>query len=112
MLDRIPRDARIPVIEMGKVVSPSEVRQAYKKVKPFEKLSVEKRGWTLDVLNIVRSLRKKDFTLCEMYAHFDELEKLHPQNRHIEPKIRQQLQELRNMGILKFLGRGRYLLLS
>ena len=27
------------------------------------------RGWTLDVLNVVRSLGKGEFTLAEVYAH-------------------------------------------
>ncbi|HVH73148.1 MAG TPA: hypothetical protein VNB49_18840 [Candidatus Dormibacteraeota bacterium] len=32
--------------------------------------------------------------------------KLHLANRHIQPKIRQQLQVLRAVGLVKFLGRG------
>ena len=34
--------------------------------------------------------------------------RLHPQNRFVRPKIRQQLQILRDLGLLEFLGRGRY----
>lgn len=59
LLDRIPPDAKIPVVDSGKAVSPAMVREAYKKVRPLEKLNIEKRGWTLDVLNVVRSLKKK-----------------------------------------------------
>ena len=33
---------------------------------------------------------------------------LHPDNRHVLDKIRQQLQVLRDMGFVEFLGRGRY----
>jgi type II restriction enzyme len=33
---------------------------------------------------------------------------LHPQNRNIEAKIRQQLQMLRDHGLIEFLGNGRY----
>jgi type II restriction enzyme len=33
---------------------------------------------------------------------------LHPDNRHVRDKIRQQLQVLRNLGLVEFLGRGRY----
>ena len=83
---------------------------------------------TLDVLNAVRSLaesrRQKsgvrrqgaevpglgedEFSLAEVYASARELARLHPSNRHIEDKIRQQLQRLRDMGFLEFQGRGRY----
>jgi type II restriction enzyme len=36
------------------------------------------------------------------------LAKLHPANRNIRPKIRQQLQVLRDMGLVEFLGGGEY----
>lgn len=108
LLDRIPTDGKIPVIEAGKVVPPVEVRNAYQKVRPLEKLNIEKRGWTLDVLNVVRSLGKKEFRLSDVYARSDELARLHPQNRHINDKIRQQLQVLRDLALLEFLSPGHY----
>jgi hypothetical protein len=42
-----------------------------------------------------------------VYAH-GSLAKRHPQNRHVQPKIRQQLQELRDMGLVEFPGGGDY----
>jgi hypothetical protein len=36
-----------------------------------------------------------------------QLEKLHPDNRHVRDKTRQQLQVLRDLGFVGFLGRGR-----
>ncbi len=66
------------------------------------------RGWTLDVLNGIRFLHKKEFSLADAYTLERELQKLHPANRNVQPKIRQQLQELRDMGILRFLDQGHY----
>ncbi len=43
-----------------------------------------------------------------VYAHAGSLAKRHPQNRHVQPKIRQQLQELRDMGLVEFPGGGDY----
>jgi hypothetical protein len=43
-------------------------------------------------------------------AHWDPLAKLHPANRHGRDKIRQQLQVLRHLGLLTFLGSGGYCL--
>jgi len=43
---------------------------------------------------------------CDFYAHGDSLAKLHPQNAHVRDKIRQQLQLLRDLGLLTFLGSG------
>lgn len=60
------------------------------------------------MLNIVRGLGKGEFTLAEAYAFAGELARLHPANRHVEPKIRQQLQRLRDLGFVEFLGRGIY----
>jgi type II restriction enzyme len=111
LLDRIPSDARISVIAEGKPVPATSVRRAYDRLRPLEKIEVEKRGWTLDVLRAVQSLNKPEFDLSDVYAHAAGLAKLHPQNAHIHDKIRQQLQVLRDLGRLQFLGRGRYRLL-
>ena len=108
LLDRIPSDARIAIVEDGKPSPASFVRRVYNRLRPLEKLHADKRGWTLDVLNVVRSLNKTEFGLSEMYEHADELAKLHPNNAHIRDKIRQQLQVLRDLDLLDFLGDGLY----
>ena len=108
LLNKIPVDARIPIVEAGEARAATEVRNAYERLRPLENLKVEKRGWTLDVLNVVRSLNKKEFSLPEVCAHADELAKLHPKNAHIPDKIRQQLQVLRDLNLLEFLGSGSY----
>lgn len=108
VLDKIPAGARIPIIQEGIVRSRQAVRDAYERLRPLEKLQVEKRGWTLDVLQVVQSLNKKEFSLQDVYAHADALAKLHPANRHVRDKTRQQLQVLRDLGLLEFLGAGVY----
>ena len=87
------------------------------------------RGWTLDVLNIVLGSatvpvavgtvplrtsstpsvrRDADRRARDARApHFArELEQLHPDNRHVRDKIRQQLQVLRDLGLLQHPGPG------
>jgi type II restriction enzyme len=108
LLNKIPQDARIPVVLDGAVTPAREVRRAYQRLRPLEKLQVEKRGWTLDVLQLIRSLNKDEFSLAQVYADADALAKLHPKNSHVRDKIRQQLQILRDFGLLEFLGRGAY----
>ncbi len=105
-LNRIPIDARIEVIKDQVITPADEVRQRYKKVKPLEKIPVKLRGWTLDVLNIVRRLGKTEFSTSEVYALERELEQLHPDNKHIRDKIRQQLQSLRDANLLLHVERG------
>jgi type II restriction enzyme len=105
-LRRIPTEARIAIVTETQIVSAKEVREQFKKVKPLKDISVKQRGWTLDVLNIVRRLGKSEFTNEEVYAFASELEKLHPDNRHIRDKIRQQLQVLRDAKLLLHVGSG------
>ncbi len=108
LLASIPPDARIFVIENCTPHPPSIVRRAYDRLRPLEGLKIEKRGWTLDVLNVVRSLGKPEFSLGEVYSSEVNLARLHPRNSHLRDKIRQQLQVLRDLGVLEFLGAGSY----
>ena len=110
LLDKIPLHARIPVVSEGIPHAPREIRGSYNRLRPLEKLHVEKRGWTLDVLQVVQSLGKLEFTLADVYAHSDSLARLHPKNAHVRDKIRQQLQVLRDLSLLEFLGSGSYCL--
>ena len=111
LLSQIPADARIPIVHAGSPRPRAAVRADFRRLRPLENLKAEARGWTLDVLNAVRSLKKQEFSLSDVYAHEDPLAKLHPGNRHVRPKIRQQLQVLRDLGLLLFLSPGRYCLL-
>lgn len=108
VLEKIPMDARIPVVQDGAPLSPGRVRHAYARLRPLEDLDVERRGWTLDVLQVVTSLNKNEFSLGDVYALETTLARLHPKNRHVRDKIRQQLQVLRDIGVLEFLGVGEY----
>ena len=93
------------------IVPPAEVRAQFKKVKPLKEISIKQRGWTLDVLNLVRQLGKTEFTNSDAYTFARELEKLHPDNRHIRDKIRQQLQVLRDAKLLIHVSSGLWRLL-
>jgi type II restriction enzyme len=50
--------------------------------------------------------------LNDVYAYENRLAVLHPDNKHVRAKIRQQLQVLRDNGILEFVGKGTYKLVS
>jgi type II restriction enzyme len=108
LLGRVPQDARISIVRDGIDAQPGDVRRAYRRLQPLETIGVEKRGWTLDVLTIVRTLGETGFSLQDVYAHANALKKLHPHNAHVHEKIRQQLQVLRDLGLLEFLTKGRY----
>ncbi len=102
----IPPDARISIVAEGHITPTNDVRAQFRRVKPLAELKTKERGWTLDVLNIVRQLGKKEFTTSETYRFTSALEQLHPDNRHVRDKIRQQLQVLRDRGFLAQVERG------
>jgi len=107
-LDRIPVDARIPFIVDGVARDRWDIRGDLKRLRPLTAISSRQRGWALEVLNCIRSRNFKSFTTRDVYACDEELQRLHPENRHIRPKIRQQLQVLRDTGFLRHTERGRW----
>lgn len=111
-LDRIAPEARISLVKNRVVLPPREVRTRYEQLKPLGEIKAVHRGWTLDVLNLIRRLGKTEFTNSDAYSLTGELESLHPGNRHVRDKIRQQLQVLRDAGLLTHVGRGRWRLAS
>ncbi|MGE5112403.1 MAG: DpnI domain-containing protein [Acidobacteriaceae bacterium] len=108
LLGKVPPDLRIPLVERSVSSSASEVRDRYQMMSNLKNIGVSARGWLLDVLGIVRSLDQTEFRLADVYAHENTLHDAHPRNLNIRPKIRQQLQKLRDLGIVQFLGDGRY----
>jgi len=107
LLHNIPEEGKIPLIQQGKIIPPSVVREKFHQQQSLRKIEWHARGWTLDVLKIVRRLGAL-FTLNDAYQYESELMQLHPNNRNVRAKIRQQLQVLRDLGYLDFLGDGRY----
>jgi type II restriction enzyme len=105
-LHQIPAEARIALVKESQVTPVAEVRSQFRKVKPLGEIKVTERGWTLDVLNAVRRLGKAEFTTADVYKFAGELEGLHPDNRHVKDKIRQQLQVLRDTKLLIHAERG------
>lgn len=108
LLGNLPADARIPIVEGGHVISKTMVRNSWSRFLFLRKQSPRFRGWLADVLACVRKLDRETFTLAEVYAFEDHLARLHPENKNIRPKIRQQLQILRDNGVIEFLGKGKY----
>jgi type II restriction enzyme len=90
----------------------NRVREEFLRIRELASIAPAMREWTVDVLAAVRRLGKLQFSLDELYGFEAELQARHPRNRNIRPKIRQQLQILRDMRLLRFDERGRYTLLS
>ena len=112
VLDNVPPDGRISVVKAGVVSPKDDVRLRFRLSRGLSKIETLKRGWVLDLLAALRSLNTTELTLGDAYGLENALSALHPKNRHVRAKIRQQLQVLRDLGYLTFLGGGRYRLKS
>lgn len=64
-------------------------------------------SWKQLVGDVVASL-PRDFTLADVLAYRDLIARHFPSNRFVDAKIRQTLQVLRDRGVLRFRGSGRY----
>ena len=107
-LDRIALDGRIQIVTSGAELSKQVVRGEYSRLTPLMSLDSRSRGWTLNVFQLLTSFGSKEFSLAEAYRMEEVLAARFPNNRNVRPKIRQQLQVLRDLGVITFLGRGHY----
>ena len=96
------------MVEKSKIIQPNVVQTAFSKTTFLRNKSVEAKGWILDILSCIEKIPNKDFTLNEIYKFETELKVKYPNNNFIKDKIRQQLQFLRDRGIIEFNGRGTY----
>lgn len=108
ILSRVPESGKIHIVK-DRIVRPKDVvLEQWQKTLFLRGESPETRGWLLDVMKCVESLGKRDFTLDEVYAFERHLGDLYPGNQNVRPKIRQQLQYLRDRGFIEFVSRGNY----
>jgi len=110
-LDRLPLDARIEVVSSGVFNNRNAARKAFQRFENLNKISPAKRGWATLTLRLIRNLKSEAFALRDLYDNEEEFARTYPANQNIRPKIRQQLQVLRDLGYLEFLGGGSYRLL-
>jgi type II restriction enzyme len=108
LLDRIPEDGKIAVVSDGLVAAEREVRAEFSRVQKLAEVPPAVRGWTLDVLTTIRKLGRTHFSLQELYQLEPHLQHIHPRNQNVRPKIRQQLQVLRDLGLIEFTSPGNY----
>lgn len=109
VMTRIPEAGRVFYVRNRQILQKSSVIETWERTTFLRhEASLETRGWTLEVLRIIESLNVREFTLQRMYDFETHLKQLFPRNNFIRAKIRQQLQVLRDAGLIVFEGRGHY----
>jgi len=106
-LRQVPESGKVFLVKDQQVIPRENVTQHFQKTLFLRKQSMASRGWTLDIWQCIDRL-DDSFSLNQVYAFADELQLKHPENNHVKDKIRQQLQVLRDKGIIEFVSRGHY----
>ena len=112
LLNDLPKSGKIFYIRDRQVKDKESVLDNWAKTLFLrETKNSELKGWILDIMNCIDKLEKQEFTLQDVYMFEDILSVMHPENKHVKDKIRQQLQFLRDKEYLRFLGNGKYQLI-
>jgi type II restriction enzyme len=112
LLHQIPQSGKIYIIHNGHVAPKDSVLTQWNRTLFLRDRGQEARSWLVDVMKCIEDLGETEFQIEDVYAFEDRLSRLYPGNRNVRPKIRQQLQYLRDRGYLDFVSRGYYRLHS
>ena len=107
-LDAVPKSGKIALVRNGSVIPKEAVLKFWRETLFLRNEGVLSRGWLIEVMRCIERIGSESFTLDQVYAFEPELARIYPDNRNVRPKIRQQLQVLRDYGWLDFEGGGRY----
>lgn len=108
LLSRIPDVGKVWLVQDGRMREQLAALEDWRRTLFLRDTSASARGWLLEVLMCIESIASDEFTLADAYSFESHLKSLYPGNENVRPKIRQQLQVLRDRGLLEFLGGGRY----
>ena len=109
VMNRIPEAGKVFYVKDCKILQTSSVIERWGRTAFLRReTNLVARGWLLEVLRIIESFGAREFTLEQMYSFETQLKQRFPGNNFIRAKIRQQLQVLRDAGLVAFKGRGHY----
>ena len=112
LLNKIPQSGKIYFVRDGRVEPRDSVLKQWQKTLFLRDQGQQARGWLIEVMKCVEAIGKLEFKIDDVYAFEKKLGHLYPENKNVKPKIRQQLQFLRDRGYLEFVSRGYYRLRS
>ena len=110
LLSQVPETGKVFVVKDRQVLPRDQVLAKWQSTLFLRDTRPDARGWLIDVMKCVEAIGRRDFTLEDVYAYEARLQAIYPNNNNVRPKIRQQIQVLRDRGFLTFEGRGRYAL--
>jgi type II restriction enzyme len=112
LLNQVPASGKIFIVRDGHPQRKEDVLTQWRKTLFLRDEGLEARGWLIEVMKCVEAIGRHEFDIDDIYVFEAHLGRLYPGNQNVKPKIRQQLQYLRDRGYLDFVSRGRYRLRS
>lgn len=107
-ISQISEFGKVFIVKNSQIINPEIVKKAFNQTLFIRTKGTNAKGWLLDILKCIDSVKKENFILEDVYQFEGILKEKYPNNRFIKDKIRQQLQILRDKGIIEFNGRGHY----
>lgn len=107
-ISKVTESGRVFLVKNSKIIDPKIVNQSFNKTLFLRRKTNEAKGWILDIMKCVDEIKSDIFSLDEVYRFEQKLRNKYPNNNFIKDKIRQQLQLLRDKGIIDFVARGKY----
>ena len=107
-ISKVADAGKVFLVKNTQVINQDIVKETFNKTLFLRTKNKDAKGWILDIMTCVDLIKKENFTLDEVYKFEEKLKLKYPNNNFIKDKIRQQLQILRDKGIIEFKGRGIY----
>lgn len=108
LLQNIPSTGKIYLVKNGEFQNKKIVLETWTKTAFLDNQKKESRGWLIEIMKLIEKIPTENFSLPDVYKFEKNLKERFPNNNFIKDKIRQQLQVLRDKGILEFKGNGQY----
>lgn len=107
-ISNIAHVGKVFLIRNSNIIDKNKVAFAFNQTLFLREKSIDAKGWILDVMSCIDQLKSNTFTLDEVYSFENSLKLKYPNNNFIKDKIRQQLQLMRDKGLIEFIARGKY----
>lgn len=107
-ISNITDAGKVFLVKDSKLIDKKIVKNTFNKTLFLREKTEDSKGWILDLMICVDLIKKETFMLDDVYKFEDRLKLKYPSNNFIKDKIRQQLQLLRDKGIIEFVSRGCY----
>ena len=107
-ISNIAEAGKVFLVKDSQIINRNIVETSFKKTLFLRDKNTDSRGWILDLMSCIDMIKKESFALEDVYKFEEKLKQKYPNNNFIKDKIRQQLQILRDKGMIEFVGRGIY----